>query len=151
MESNGTPGRIHVSQAVADELEKHGHGRWVEARADKIHAKGKGEMQTYFVAGVSTSSMSRGSSLRGMEIGSGIDDTTARAQGIMMDASEYDETTVRGGSLDTSSNHINEAPGSIMVAADREDEEEDDELMLQIHERLQSRVEQMQSKRKVEI
>ena len=154
MESNGIPGRIHVSQQVAEELEKHGHGRWVQAREDKIHAKGKGEMQTYFVVGTSsTSSPSRGSS----EVGSEFDDTTARAQALM-DASEYDETTVGGPGTSSSSSinhHMNDAPGPmIMVAANREEEEEeqdDDELMLQIHERLQSRVEQRQSKPKAEI
>jgi hypothetical protein len=49
MESNGVRGRIHVSQATADEVTAKGKGHWITAREDKIVAKGKGEMQTYFV------------------------------------------------------------------------------------------------------
>jgi class 3 adenylate cyclase len=49
MESNGERGRIHVSQATADALIAKGKSSWVVARPDKITAKGKGEMQTYWV------------------------------------------------------------------------------------------------------
>lgn len=49
MESNGSPGRIHVSEAVAKELERQQHRGWLTAREDKVVAKGKGEMQTYWV------------------------------------------------------------------------------------------------------
>ena len=49
MESNGVPGKIHVSQTTADELTAAGKGSWLTARPDKIVAKGKGEMDTYFV------------------------------------------------------------------------------------------------------
>jgi class 3 adenylate cyclase len=49
MESNGTRGRIHVSQSTADELIARGKEQWVTPREDKIVAKGKGEMQTYWV------------------------------------------------------------------------------------------------------
>ena len=54
MESNGVPGKIHVSQATADALHAQGKGNWCVARPDKITAKGKGEMQTYFVEFVSS-------------------------------------------------------------------------------------------------
>lgn len=50
MESNSIKGFIHVSQATADELIKKGKGHWLKAREEKIVAKGKGEMQTYFVS-----------------------------------------------------------------------------------------------------
>jgi len=49
MESNGVPGRIHVSEWTAQELRKHGCSNWLEEREDKIVAKGKGEMTTFFV------------------------------------------------------------------------------------------------------
>lgn len=52
MESNGVPGRIHVSQATADELTAKGKGHWLQARADYIFAHELGEIQTYFVGRV---------------------------------------------------------------------------------------------------
>jgi Adenylate and Guanylate cyclase catalytic domain len=48
MESNGERNRIQVSQSTADLIGLAGKGRWLMARADKVHAKGKGEMQTYW-------------------------------------------------------------------------------------------------------
>ncbi|CAB9519856.1 Receptor-type guanylate cyclase gcy [Seminavis robusta] len=45
MESNGVKGRIHVSEACADLLPT----KWLTRREDKVVAKGKGEMQTYWV------------------------------------------------------------------------------------------------------
>lgn len=50
MESNGSPGRIHVSEATAKELRAKGKHSWLVPREDKIVAKGKGEMQTYWVS-----------------------------------------------------------------------------------------------------
>ena len=50
MESTGAPGRIQISQSTADLLVARGKGHWLTAREDKIVAKGKGEMQTYFVS-----------------------------------------------------------------------------------------------------
>ena len=49
METTGVTGRIHISQATADELTAKGLGKWVTPREDKVEAKGKGLMQTYFV------------------------------------------------------------------------------------------------------
>lgn len=49
MESNGQKGRIHVSQSTADLLIAAGKRDWVRAREDKIQAKGKGLLQTYWV------------------------------------------------------------------------------------------------------
>jgi Adenylate and Guanylate cyclase catalytic domain len=50
MESNGMAHRIHVSQETADELIAKGKASWVSPREDKIVAKGKGELQTYWVS-----------------------------------------------------------------------------------------------------
>ena len=53
MESNGVPNRIHVSQETRDELVARGKGHWLVARPEKIFAKGKGDLQTYFCVPVS--------------------------------------------------------------------------------------------------
>ena len=50
MESNGQKGRIHISQSTADLLTAAGLESWVVPRETKIEAKGKGSMQTYWVA-----------------------------------------------------------------------------------------------------
>ena len=44
MESNGVPGKIHVSKSTADELLSRGKQSWLTVREEKIVAKGKGEM-----------------------------------------------------------------------------------------------------------
>lgn len=49
METTGLPGRIHVSRETADLLTAAGKQRWLTARADKIQAKGKGELQTFWL------------------------------------------------------------------------------------------------------
>eukprot|EP00539_Tryblionella_compressa_P008436 CAMPEP_0178765990 /NCGR_PEP_ID=MMETSP0744-20121128/18796_1 /TAXON_ID=913974 /ORGANISM="Nitzschia punctata, Strain CCMP561" /LENGTH=677 /DNA_ID=CAMNT_0020421623 /DNA_START=22 /DNA_END=2051 /DNA_ORIENTATION=- len=49
MESNGVPGRIQVSQDTANLLIAVGKEHWLKAREEKITAKGKGDMQTYFL------------------------------------------------------------------------------------------------------
>lgn len=49
MESTGVPGRIQVSQATADLLVVAGKGEWIKAREGLVNAKGKGEMQTYWL------------------------------------------------------------------------------------------------------
>jgi hypothetical protein len=49
IESNGRPGCIHVSQETADLLSKAGKGHWIKPRDEKIVAKGKGELTTFWV------------------------------------------------------------------------------------------------------
>ena len=49
MESTGTPRWIQVSQTTADALVLHGKQSWLIPRKEKVTAKGKGEMQTYFL------------------------------------------------------------------------------------------------------
>lgn len=62
MESNGVKGRIQVSENTAECLRSAGKGHWLTPREDKIVAKGKGEMQTYWVqvigSGAATTSVS---------------------------------------------------------------------------------------------
>ena len=49
MESNGLKNRIHVSEATADLIAVAGKRHWLTPRLEKIKAKGKGEMQTYWL------------------------------------------------------------------------------------------------------
>lgn len=49
IESNGERNKIHLSQETADQLIAGGKSHWVEERVDKVVAKGKGEIQTYWL------------------------------------------------------------------------------------------------------
>lgn len=49
MESNGEKGKIQVSEQTADLLKEAGKGSWIQPRKDKIEAKGKGQLQTYWL------------------------------------------------------------------------------------------------------
>lgn len=49
MESNGQGGRIQVSQTTADLLTAAGKSAWLTPREDKILAKGKGLMSTFWL------------------------------------------------------------------------------------------------------
>jgi class 3 adenylate cyclase len=46
MESNGKPGKIHISQKTADYLEAAEKGHWIIRRTEQITAKGKGQLQS---------------------------------------------------------------------------------------------------------
>jgi len=50
MESTGLRGKIQVSQETADLLISAGKNEWLTLREEKVVAKGKGEMQTYWLA-----------------------------------------------------------------------------------------------------
>ena len=63
MESTGEKGRIQVSETTANLLRsRHGKGHWLMARDTLVEAKGKGQLQTYWLvpqrAGSVMSSMS---------------------------------------------------------------------------------------------
>jgi hypothetical protein len=49
MESTGLPNKIQVSQKTADLIIEQGKGHWLKARQDLVHAKGKGDLQTYWL------------------------------------------------------------------------------------------------------
>lgn len=49
MESTGLKNRIQVSQSTAQLLIESGKENWIVPREDLVHAKGKGEIQTYWV------------------------------------------------------------------------------------------------------
>ena len=60
MESTGIRNKIQVSQKTADLLVAAGKERYLMPRSDTVHAKGKGELQTYWI--MPRSSKRRGSS-----------------------------------------------------------------------------------------
>jgi len=85
MESNGQKNRIHVSEDTANLLIRAGKGHWVTAREEKITAKGKGEMQTYWIEMKTESrSVTSRCSLTSMSISSaaGIQDGTGHNDGL---------------------------------------------------------------------
>lgn len=49
MESTGQKGRIQVSENTASLLEQAGKGHWLRERTDKVYAKGKGELKTFWL------------------------------------------------------------------------------------------------------
>ena len=49
LESNGESGRIHVSESTAELLIDGGKSHWLTKRPDLVKAKGKGDLQTYWV------------------------------------------------------------------------------------------------------
>jgi hypothetical protein len=62
MEHNGLPDKIQCSQDTADLLVAAGKSHWITAREDVINAKGKGEMNTFWVKPGSKGASSGGSS-----------------------------------------------------------------------------------------
>lgn len=57
MESSGVPGKAHISKETAYLLILAGKEGWIYPREEKVFAKGKGELETYFLhLGVSSSS-----------------------------------------------------------------------------------------------
>ncbi|KAL3917415.1 MAG: hypothetical protein SGILL_004724 [Bacillariaceae sp.] len=49
MESTSLPNKIQVSQKTAELVIAHGKGNWLSAREDLVNAKGKGQLQTYWL------------------------------------------------------------------------------------------------------
>lgn len=49
IETTGKINRVHVSQDTAELLQKHAKGHWLQARADKVEAKGKGTLSTFWL------------------------------------------------------------------------------------------------------
>ena len=49
MESTGVRGRIQVSQSTAALLTAAGKGHWLQPREDKVNAKGKGLLETFWL------------------------------------------------------------------------------------------------------
>ena len=49
MESTGKPSQVQCSQQTAELLQDAGKHSWVFPREDIVHAKGKGNVQTYWI------------------------------------------------------------------------------------------------------
>ena len=49
MESTGIPGKVQISQETSDLLLEAGKTKWIYPREDKVKAKGKGELVTYWL------------------------------------------------------------------------------------------------------
>ena len=49
IETSGERNKIHCSEETANLLRKAGHGNWLIPRNEKVHAKGKGLLKTYFI------------------------------------------------------------------------------------------------------
>ena len=49
IESSGQKNRVHMSKETAELLTAAGKGHWVSARKDKVLAKGKGELETFWL------------------------------------------------------------------------------------------------------
>mmetsp|Transcript_1046 Transcript_1046/g.2212 ORF Transcript_1046/g.2212 Transcript_1046/m.2212 type:complete len:1145 (-) Transcript_1046:169-3603(-) len=49
IETTGKKGMIHISQSTAELLQEAGKGHWIIPREDKVVAKGKGELITYWM------------------------------------------------------------------------------------------------------
>ncbi|CAB9501729.1 Receptor-type guanylate cyclase gcy [Seminavis robusta] len=90
MESTGLAGRIQASKATADLIVAAGKGSWVTQREGGVEAKGKGNMETFWidpqteptvtgsvVSGMTTSSGERGSTGFASDDGCGTDGTGA--------------------------------------------------------------------------
>lgn len=58
MESTGQPGRIHISKTTANLLEKSGKSNWFVARHDQVVVKGKGQMATFWLRALASTSSS---------------------------------------------------------------------------------------------
>ena len=69
MESTGEKGRIQCSATTAELLKQAGKEHWLTPREDKIVAKGKGQMDTFWVQAVGTKGTSVGTSANGNTTG----------------------------------------------------------------------------------
>jgi Adenylate and Guanylate cyclase catalytic domain len=93
MESTGREHCIHASQETADILAALGKGFWVHPREDKIHAKGKGELQTYWIKpmGLGHSTVDR-STNDGSESNYGDPNNNASARGAKRTGASNEDT-----------------------------------------------------------
>ena len=66
MESTSEANRIQLSQSTANLIEAAGKSHWFVAREEKVHAKGKGELQTYWLVTTSAAADSKSAENRSL-------------------------------------------------------------------------------------
>ena len=49
IETTGKANRVHISQETGELLQRSGKGHWLQARVEKVEAKGKGQLKTYWL------------------------------------------------------------------------------------------------------
>eukprot|EP00934_Nitzschia_sp_Nitz4_P002739 Nitzschia sp. Nitz4//scaffold111_size72815//56756//60609//NITZ4_005798-RA/size72815-snap-gene-0.111-mRNA-1//-1//CDS//3329533204//2729//frame0 len=70
LENSGKPGQIHASQSTVNLLLEAGKSQWVRTREEKVSLKGKGDLQTFWVAPHSMLSDSRSTTSSGSDVSS---------------------------------------------------------------------------------
>jgi hypothetical protein len=136
MESNGVRERIQVSEASAKLLIAAGKGHWVTARDELVAAKGKGDMQTYWVTVKGSNGKSEVTTLMSVADSDDEADETIDDQGVgtqpALDMSDLDKAyetpptdAVVGGnacdkmmSIEKSVQETTQAPKSICILPD---------------------------------
>lgn len=70
MESTGKPNMVQISESTADLLEEAGKKHWFEPREEKVEAKGKGALNTFFLR-MGTNEKKNNASMNGSVYSSG--------------------------------------------------------------------------------
>ena len=90
MESTGVPNKIQISQKTAELIIEAGNGHWLKAREDLVHAKGKGDLQTYWLHPTKRGPKSQISSIADLET----DSSTGSLSGDSSEASGFGDFCV---------------------------------------------------------
>jgi 3'5'-cyclic nucleotide phosphodiesterase/Adenylate and Guanylate cyclase catalytic domain len=95
IESTGVANRIHTSQETAELILDAGKGSWLTQREDKVHAKGKGVITTYWLelesGGTNRSATGMDSSQHTYQVSNNSDDP----DNMLADVFEFDNKTRR--------------------------------------------------------
>ena len=91
VESTGMRNRIHISEETANLLETASKGHWIKPREDLVHAKGKGELKTFWLI---CKDASGGSERSGATPASDVRRTTMDLTSLAMSNPEIPETVM---------------------------------------------------------
>ena len=132
MESNGIAGKIQVSQETADKLTLAGKSHWLTQREDKITAKGKGLLQTYWVEIISAAAASRSraaSKLTSMTSGA----TSTGSTDGQHDSEQSDESSQEGKALGGAEEVLETTDYQVSDEFDLDSDFEDDDSEVLYH------------------